>query len=204
MKREEITVSGQSGLIYSNEKNSAKWILGLAFVQLIAVLTLLYMVWRSWSFEIFVVALGFLLMFLVLFCIGKYHHNLFQALGETPLLLEPEHCVCGERTKATIFVSQRDFSRVSSLKFRCMREDKSQTTRTEVLYEYHYTVEPANEADGTRLEFEIETQAQDPATSRLFTTSAVRIRWELSFEYVEKMERIRRTWDVPVVRSKAA
>lgn len=191
----------QSDLINCQEQSDAKWMFGFSAVLMLPVLFMLFMLLRSWSLVIFVTALCFFAFSALLYVLGRYHQSKFNALGETPLLLKPSSYVVGDTNKATIFINQRDFRRVSKVRFECIRECKSQSTGHEVLYHYDYQVKPVEDGEKTRLEFEIKTSDQNPPTSDLITLSSVRIRWRLSFEYVEKMSLIRRTWEIPVLKA---
>lgn len=188
-------------IIASEEKNIGKVISITALVLLVFVLLNSMSLFSSsakpggWFLLI-----PFFVICALMLVIGRYQQKKYDRLGATPLKLSSDECKLGQSTRATITVGYNDFTRVNQLSLKCWRRNSSsETTSYDEVWGAEITPTIRACPMGTELEFDIVIPADKKPTNR-GGWGAKKYHWELSFEYVEAMTAIKRTWKIPVSR----
>ncbi len=185
--------------ISSEEKNIGKVISFSALVLLLLVLigSLSLVTAPSKPGSLFLL-LPFLAMCGLMLVIGRHQQKKYDQLGATPLKLVPHQCRLGQSTKATISIGKKNFRRVNRLSLKCWRRhENSHSTGYDVVWETELTPVVRPSAGGTELELDILIPVDKKPTNR-GGWGAKQYHWQLSFEYVEAMTAIQRTWKIPV------
>ena len=193
-------MSDTATAILSEEKNTGKGLVGAGIVLFIISILAGFSIalGNSKAGSYFFIA-PFFVMAGLLTVIGRHYQKKYQILGQTPLELEGGCCVIGQETPAKITVFKPNFGRVQELKLTCWRRHSgsSQTGYQEVWSE-RFAVNQCTDAAHTQLSATIIVpEGKKPTTRSLMARN--KHHWELSFEYVESMSLIKRTWKLAVV-----
>jgi len=185
-------------VIYSKESKTGVTIQGFGVICFFAAITLLYTATTSNSPALYFFFAGFFSFSMLLWGIGAYQKRKFSKLGKTPLTLTPSICTIGEEFKGSIDIEKPNFNRVKiisiTLWHRTMMGDDSQK---DIVWESSATTH-INHVDGkTILNFcFVIPYGKEPTNKAFFSEN--KYFWEASFEFVESMQSIKRTWEIPV------
>lgn len=190
--------------IYSKEKNTGKGMYIAAVFFSLPVLGIAAEILVNQSdFNGLFIALPFAVFALLLFVIGKYQQKKYERLGKAPLTITPSVCTIGEKTSGSITIQKENFNKVQKLILTCLRMSSAKNnTNSTTTYTPVWTcdIEPVIHFSGgeTKLEFTFMIPTGSKPTSGNWF-KANKFHWELSFEYVETLDNIKRTWEIPVV-----
>ncbi len=185
-------------VIYSKESKTGVATQVFGVICFFAAMTLLYTATTSNSPALYFFFAGFFSFSMLLWGIGAYQKRKFSKLGRTPLTLTPSVCTIGEEFKGSIEIEKPDFNRVKKISItlwhHTMRGDDS---REDIVWESSTTTK-INYVDGkTILEFSfVIPHGKQPTNKAFFSEN--KYFWEASFEFVESMQSIKRTWEIPV------
>ncbi len=116
-------------------------------------------------------------------------------MGKTPLTLTPSFCTIGEEFKGSIEIEKSNFNRVKEISItlwhRTMRGDDS---REDIVWQSSATTKINHVNCKTFLGFSFTIPHDKEPTNKGFF-SENKFYWEVSFEYVESMHSIKRTWE---------
>lgn len=184
--------------MYSKESKTGVAIQVFGVICFFAAMTLLYTATTSNSPALYLFFAGFFSFSMLLWGIGAYQKRKFSKLGRTPLTLTPSVCKIGEEFKGSIEIEKPDFNRVKKISItlwhRTMRGDDS---REDIVWESS-TITKINYVGGkTILAFSfVIPHGKQPTNKAFFSEN--KYFWEASFEFVESMQSIKRTWEIPV------
>ncbi|TKB03424.1 hypothetical protein E5672_10315 [Alteromonas portus] len=185
-------------VIHSKESKTGIAIQIFGAICFFAAMTLLFTSTKSNSPTLYLFFAGFFSFSILLWVIGAYQKRKFYKLGKTPLTLTPSICTIGEEFKGSIEIEKPNFNRVKiisiTLWHRTMRGDDS---RKDIVWESSATTH-INHVDGkTILNFCFAIpHGMEPTNKAFFSEN--KYFWEASFEFVESMQSIKRTWEIPV------
>ncbi|APD87076.1 hypothetical protein BM527_13785 [Alteromonas sp. Mex14] len=187
-------------VIHSKESKTGIAIQTFGMICFLAAITLLYTSTKSNSPAIYLVFAGFFSFAILLWVIGSYQKRKFYKLGKTPLTLTPSNCTIGEEFEGSIEIEKPNFNRVKEISItlwhRTMIGDDS---REDIVWKSS-AIRHINHVDGkTILDFSFVIPHDKEPTNQWFF-SKNKYFWEASFEFVESMQSIRRTWEIPVKR----
>jgi hypothetical protein len=143
---------------------------------------------------------GFFISFsILLLTIGAYQKRKFYKLGNTPLTLTPSFCTIGEEFKGSIEIGKSNFNSVKEITITLWRRRKTvgDGSRNDKVWESNTTTKINHVDDTTILEFSFTIPHDKKPTNKGFF-SENKYFWEASFEFVESMQNIKRTWEIPV------
>jgi len=143
---------------------------------------------------------GFFLSFsILLLTIGTYQKRKFYKLGKTPLTLTPSFCTIGEEFKGSIEIGKPNFNSVKEITISLWRRSKTagDESRQDKVWESSSTAKINHVDDKTILEFSFTIPHDKEPTKKGFFSNN-KYYWEASFEFVESMQSIKRTWEIPV------
>lgn len=187
-------------VITSEEKSVGKSFYIAAIVLIVATFGFIFSSIQSASggaafggFLSFIFALTF-------YVIGSFKNKKYKQLGETPLTLIPSYCSTGSKTNGSILIKRKQFNRVKELSLICWKARDSSgdgTSCWDIVWET--TIIPNIEFSKSRtmLNFEFTIpEGTTPTDERFLSTN--KYHWEIGFEFVEKMDALKRTWKIPV------
>ena len=185
-------------IIHSQEKTEGRGVQIISMFFLIPVISLLYTSIESQSLGSLFGSLGFLVVVLLLFFMGQFQKNKYNKLGSTPLTLTPSFCTIGSKCSGSIEVSREQFNKVKTLSISSWKYTRvSSDYRFEKVWENSLPLTLKSINNKTILEFNfIIPIGHKPTYQRVFSKN--KHHWEISFEFVESMESITRTWKIPV------
>ena len=186
-------------VIHSQESKHGIGLQIFGIVLFLPAITLLYISTESGSPATYLFSGGFFLFSIILWTIGAYQKRKFNKLGQTPLTLTPPFCTIGEEFKGCIEIGESNFNRVKELSITLWRRSKTigDEYRTDKVWESNVTTEINFVGSKTILGFSF-TIPHDKEPTRKGFFSENKFFWEVSFEYVESMQSIKRTWEIPV------
>jgi len=186
-------------VIQSQEKNEGKGMKIMSLFFLIPVISFLYTSIESQSIGSLFGAGGFLVVVLLLFFLGQFNKIKYNKLGSTPLTLTPSFCTIGSKCNGSIEVSRANFNKVKVLSLTSWKYTRvsSDNYRYEKFWENSIPITLQSMNDKTIIEFNFIIPIGHKPTYKSFF-SKNKHHWEVSFEFVESMESITRTWKIPV------
>lgn len=191
-------------VIHSKESKTGVAIQIFGVICFFAAMTLLFTSTKSNSPSLYLFFAGFFSFSILLWVIGAYQKRKFSKLGKTPLTLTPSVCTIGEEFKGSIEIEKPNFNRVKiisiTLWHRTMRGDDS---RKDIVWVSSATTEVNYVGGRTILEFSFVIPHGKQPTNKAFI-SENKYFWEASFEFVESMQSIKRTWEIPVKLKQAS
>ena len=190
-------------VIFSKESKTGVAIQIFGVVCFFAAIPLLHTSTKSNSPALYLFFAGFFSFSILLWVIGAYQKRKFSKLGKTPLTLTPSVCTIGKEFKGSIEILQPNFNRVKEISItlwhRTMRGDDS---RKDIVWVSSATTEVNYVGGRTILEFSfVIPHGKQPTNKAFFSQN--KYFWEASFEFVESMQSIKRTWEIPVKLKKA-
>lgn len=139
---------------------------------------------------------AFLVVALLLFFIGRFKQKQYNKLGDTPLTLIPSVCVVCEEFVGSIEVKRENFIKVNQLSITSWKKGRSENSTYQKLWESIIIPEISFTESKTVLNFSFVIPAgKKPTDKSLFSDYFF---WEISFEFVEDLDAIKRTWKIPV------
>lgn len=148
--------------------------------------------------------IGFLVFFvfsLLLYVLGSFQYKKHRQLGKTPLTLVPSFCTLGAKASGSISIEREQFHKVKNLSLTSWKSSPAGSDRGSLRYDviWETTIEPSIEfiKSKTILDFEFTIPTEKKPTDER-GTSRNKFYWEISFEFVESMDSIKRTWKIPV------
>ncbi|MEQ3639962.1 MAG: hypothetical protein ABNH03_09400 [Alteromonas sp.] len=186
-------------VIHSKESKTGIAIQIFGIICFLAAITLLYTSTKSNSPAIYLFFAGFFSFSILLWVIGAYQKRKFYKLGKTPLTLTPSICTIGEEFKGSIEIEKPNFLRVKEITITLWRRSKTagDESRNDIVWESSAATN-INHVDGkTILDFSFTIPRDKEPTNKGFF-SENKYFWEASFEFVESMQSIKRTWEIPV------
>ena len=185
-------------VIYSQERTEGRGIQIMSMLFLIPVISFLYTSIESQSLGSLFGALGFLVVVLLMFFMGKFQKNKYNKLGSTPLTLIPSFCTIGSECSGSIEISREQFNKVKTLSLTSWKYTRvSSDYRFEKVWEDSLPVTLKSINNKTFLEFNFIIPVGHKPTYKSIL-SKKKHHWEVRFEFVESMESITRTWKIPV------
>lgn len=186
-------------VIYSKESKTGVAIQIFGVVCFFAAIPLLHTSTKSNSPALYLFFAGFFSFSILLWVIGSYQKQKFSKLGKTPLTLTPSVCTIGEEFKCSIEIRKPDFNSVKEISITLWQRRKiaDDEYRNDIVWESSATPK-INHADGkTILDFSFAIpHGKEPTNKAFFSKN--KYFWEASFEFVESMQSIKRTWEIPV------
>ena len=187
-------------VIFSKESKTGIAIQIFGVVCFFAAIPLLHTSTKSNSPALYLFFAGSFSFSILLWVIGSYQRRKFSKLGKTPLTLTPSVCTIGEEFKGSIEIEKPNFNRVKEISItlwhRTMIGDDS---REDIVWKSS-AITHINHVDGkTILDFSFVIPHDKEPTNQWFF-SKNKYFWEASFEFVESMQSIKRTWEIPVKR----
>jgi len=186
-------------VIHSKESTTGISIQIFGIVCCLAAITLLYASTKSTSPAIYLFSGFFFSFSILLWTIGSYQKRKFYRLGKTPLTLTPSICTIGEEFKGSIEIEKPNVNRVKEISITLWRRSKTtgDESRNDIVWESSATTH-INHVDGkTILDFSfVIPRDKEPTNKGFFSEN--KYFWEASFEFVESMQSIKRTWEIPV------
>ncbi|MGB3726534.1 MAG: hypothetical protein WA981_12255 [Glaciecola sp.] len=186
-------------VIHSKESKTGIAIQIFSKIFFLVAIILLYISTKSSSPAIYLFFGGFLSFSILLWVIGAYQKRKFYKLGKTPLTLTPSSCTIGEEFKGSIEIEKPNFNRVKEISITLWQSRKivGDEYRTDIVWESSATTN-INHVDGkTILGFSfIIPHDKEPTKKGFFSED--KYFWEASFEFVESLQSIKRTWEIPV------
>lgn len=185
-------------VIHSQEKNEGKGIQIMSMFFLIPVISLLYTSIKNQSLGSLFGAIGFLVVVLLMFFIGQFQKNKYKKLGSTPLTLTPSFCTIGSKCIGSIEITREHFNKVNTLILSSWKYTRvSSDYHFEKVWEHSLPFTSKFINNKTILEFNfVIPLGHKPTYKSLFSKN--KHHWEVSFEFVESMDSITRTWKIPV------
>lgn len=186
-------------VIYSQESKHGIGLQILGVVLFLPALTFLYISTEASSPALYLFSGGFFLFSIILWTIGTYQKRKFNKLGKAPLTLTPSFCTIGEEFKGSIEIGKSNFNRVKEISITLWRRSKTigDEYRTDKVWESNATTEIIYVGGKTFLGFSFTIPHDKEPTNKEFF-SENKFFWEASFEFVESMQSIKRTWEIPV------
>lgn len=186
-------------VIHSKESKTGIAIQIFGIICFLAAITLLYTSTKSNSPAIYLFFAGFFSFSILVWVIGAYQKRKFYKLGKTPLTLTPSICTIGEEFKGSIEIEKPNVNRVKEISITLWRRSKTTVdeSRNDIVWESSATTH-INQVDGkTILDFSfVIPRDKEPTNKGFFSEN--KYFWEASFEFVESMQSIKRTWEIPV------
>lgn len=185
--------------IHSQESKHGIGIQIFGIVLFLPAITLLYISTESNSPATYLFSGGFFSFSILLWTIGAYQKRKFYTLGKTPLTLTPSFCTIGEEFKGSIEIEKPNFNRVKEISITLWRRSKTtgDEYRTDKVWESSATTKINHVNCKTILDFSFTIPHDKKPTNKGFF-SENKYFWEASFEFVESMQSIKRTWEIPV------
>ncbi len=185
-------------VINSQEKGEGKGIQIVSMFFLLPVISLLYTSIQNQTIGSLFGAIGFLVVVLLMFFIGKHRNNKYNKLGATPLTLTPAFCTIGSTCNGSIEITREKFNKVKTLSLSSWKYTRvSSDYRFEKVWEHSLPLTSKFINNKTILEFSfVIPLGHKPTYKSLFSKN--KHHWEVSFEFVESMDSITRTWKIPV------
>lgn len=142
---------------------------------------------------------GFFLSFsILLWAIGSYQKRKFYKLGKTPLTLTPSFCTIGEEFTGSIEIEKPNLNSVKEITITLWHRTKvSDESRNDKVWESTAAAKINHVNFKTILDFRFTIPHDKEATHKGFF-SENKYFWEASLEFVESMQSIKRTWEIPV------
>ena len=185
-------------VIYSKEKNEGKGIMMIAAFFFIPVISLVYSSIDNQSLGSLFGAAGFLVVALLIFFMGRFQNKKYNQLGVTPLTLTPSFCTIGNEFSGSIEIKRKNFSKVKTLLITAwIRDSSSESPRFEKTWESTIAPQIKFIENKTMLDFSFVIPVGKQPTGKRFLSNNSN-HWEISFEFVERMDAIKRTWEIPV------
>ncbi|WP_152561606.1 MULTISPECIES: hypothetical protein [unclassified Alteromonas] len=164
----------------------------------LAAISLLYISTKSNSPAIYLFFGGFFSFSILLWVIGAYQKRKFYKLGKTPLTLTPSLCAIGEEFKGSIEIEKPSFNSVKEITITLwQRKRVGDESRNDKVWESSATTKISHVNCKTILDFSFTIPHDKKPTNKEFF-SENKYFWEASFEFVESMQSIKRTWEIPV------
>ena len=186
-------------VIHSKESKVGIAIQIFGIICFLAAMTLLYISTKSNSPAIYLFFAGFFSFSILLWVIGAYQKRKFYKLGKTPLTLTPSSCTIGEEFKGSIEIEKPSFNKVKEISITLWQSRKiiGDEYRQDIVWESS-AITNINHVNGkTILDFSfIIPHDKEPTNKGFFSEN--KYFWEASFEFVESMQNIKRTWEIPV------
>ena len=185
-------------VINSKESKTGVAIQIFGVVCFFAAIALLYTSTKSNAPALYLFFGVFFSFSILLWVIGSYQKRKFYKLGRTPLTLTPSVCIIGEEFKGSIEIGKPSFNRVKEISItlwhRTMLVDDS---RDDIVWKSNTTTRTNFVGNKTILEFSfVIPHGKEPTNKTFFSKN--KYFWEASFEFVESMQSIKRTWEIPV------
>ena len=160
---------------------------------------------NTWNIGLFLLASPFGAIALLFLLMGRYYQSKYHRLGESVLIPDNNLILQGQNSLGWVELERVGGNRVNSLTLTCLRQSNyssgsESSTRYDVLWQTEVDIDVRHLPEQTQLQFELTIPMQYPPTYRNWFKGS-QVRWQLSFEFVEAMVGIKRTWDIPVVRS---
>lgn len=186
-------------VIHSKESKAGIAIQILGIICFLAATTLLYISTKSNSPAIYLFFAGFFSFSILLWVIGAYQKRKFYKLGKTPLTLTPSSCTIGEEFKGSIEIEKPSFNKVKEISITLWQSRKiiGDEYRQDIVWESSATTNINHVKGKTILDFSFIIPHDKEATNKGFF-SENKYFWEASFEFIEPMQSIKRTWEIPV------
>ena len=142
---------------------------------------------------------GFFFSFsILLWTIGSYQKRKFYKLGKTPLTLTPSLCKIGEEFEGSIEIEKSNFNKVKEITITLwLRKRVGDESRNDKVWESSATTKINHVNGKTILNFSFTIPHDKKPTNKGFF-SENKYFWEASFEFIESMQSIKRTWEIPV------
>ncbi|WP_143142082.1 hypothetical protein [Alteromonas sp. V450] len=188
-----------SKVMYSQESKHGVSLQVFGIVLLLPAITLLYLSTKSNSPANYLFSSGFFLFAILLWVIGAYQKRKFFKLGKTPLTLTPSCCTIGEQFEGTIEIERPNFNRVKEISITLWqyRKTAGDESRADRVWESSAIAKINHEDGKTILNFNFTIPRDMEPTNKAFFSNN-KYYWEASFEFVESMQSIKRTWEIPV------
>ncbi len=188
-------------VIFSEEKNEGKGILIAAILFFIPTFALALSAIFNASVSAAIGSFVFLIFTSLLYICSVYSKRKYQQLGTTPLTITPGYCTLGDNINGSISVERAQFTKIKVLSLICWKKSKAGTdsgsVRQDKVWETSITPKINYLESTTILDFEFTIPADKKPTDERFT-SAKKYYWELSFEFVESLSKLKRCWKIPV------
>lgn len=143
----------------------------------------------------------FFIFTLLLYVLGLFQNKKYKQLGKTPLTIVPSFCSIGQKTSGSISIERNQFKKVKVLTLKCWKTSKVSTDsgslRHDIVWETTIIPNITFFESKTILDFDfIIPEGKKPTDERFI--SQKKYHWEIGFEFVEKMDALKRTWKIPV------
>jgi len=185
-------------VIYSKESKTGVAIQIFGVVCFFAAMMHLYTSTQSNSPALYLFFAGFFSFSIILWVIGSYQKRKFYKLGKTPLTLTPSVCTIDQEFKGSIEIRKPDFNRVKEISITLWHRTRLvDDTREDIIWESSTSTKISHTDGKTVLDFSfVIPQGKKPTNKAFFSKN--KYFWEVSFEFVESMQSIKRTWEIPV------
>jgi hypothetical protein len=185
-------------VIHSQESKHGIAIQIFGIIVFLPAITLLYISTKSNSPATYLFFGGFFSFSILLWVIGAYQKRKFYKLGKTPLTLTPSFCTIGEEFKGSIEIEKPSFNNVKEITITLwQRKRVGDESRNDKVWESSATTKINHVNFKTILDFSFTIPHDKKPTNKGFF-SENKYFWEASFEFVESMQSIKRTWEIPV------
>jgi hypothetical protein len=194
-----IFVDTINKIIRSQESTGGIFLQIFGVVLLLTAIALLCMSTNTSSPATYLFSGFFLLFSILLLTIGTYQKRKFYKLGEAPLTLTPSFCTIGEEFKGSIEIKKPNFNSVKEITITLWRRSKmvGGESRNDKVWESNATTKINHVNCKTILDFSFTIPHDKEATEKGFFSNN-KYYWEAGFEFVESMQSIKRTWEIPV------
>ncbi|GAA6173367.1 hypothetical protein NBRC116592_30370 [Colwellia sp. KU-HH00111] len=186
-------------VINSEEKNQGKGIQIFSMIFAIPAISLFYSAISEQSLGSLFGAIGFSLFVALMYGIGFFQKKKYNKLGATPLTLTPSFCTIGSEFSGSIEIPRTQFNKVKDLSITSWKYTKitNDSYQFEKVWESTITPTIKYKKNKTMLEFIFTIpEGSKPSYNGFFSKN--KHHWEVSFEFVESMENIKRSWRIPV------
>ncbi|KPA51914.1 hypothetical protein VT25_17680 [Photobacterium leiognathi subsp. mandapamensis] len=186
--------------IHCKEKTIANVFFIFSFVLFLALLLITIAFIRNesagiiWLFAM----LPFVAFLLLMFFIGRYYRKKYNLLGDTPLYLPETQYTLGRLLPAMIEIDHPQFTRVANVTLCCLQSTSGRSSAINTVWQSDIMIEPEYSNNQTHLLFNLFIPTSEKATDTSGFSKAKYV-WEVSFEYIDKMTKVKRSWVIPVV-----
>lgn len=188
-------------VINSEEKSEGKGLIVGAILFFIPTICLALSAIFNASVSAGIGSFVFLIFTLLFYVLSAYSKKKYLQLGGTPLTITPGFCTLGEKVSGEISIARAQFNKVGTLSLICWKKSKAGTDsgsiRQDKVWETAITPTIKYSENKTVLSFEFTIPVDKKPTDESFT-SAKKYYWELSFEFVESLSALKRSWKIPV------
>jgi len=188
-----------NSIIDSEQKTEGRGIRIMSVFFMLPIIALVPLAIQQQSLASLLAAIGFLAVVASLFAMSTYQKKKYNKLGDTPLTLVPAFCKIGSEFSASIEITRENFNKVKRISITSWKYSKvsGDSYRYEKVWQASLTPTIKYNGNKTILAFSFTIPiGQQPSYTRFFSKN--KHHWEVSFEFVESMQNIKRSWKLPV------